>query len=254
MKKWMALAFGALAAASVGSAAQADITTLTVSGVFDTTWDTPSGGNLLSLVGKPYTMSFTFGDWSKNYRTDVHWGGTPVNSVTYYFNTNSSLTLPAGTVSGPGGPVLARMDNNVDGPDGVDIMPGTYDRLNLVGWMGIPGAPGYQFAIEMQIFGTTDFMHGISRADLGNLDWSQARFANTDLRLFYGPELVGDAGQDPPISYHDGVLSGDNMGVSFAVTSAPVPVPEPATWAMMLLGFGGLGSVLRSRRKAALAA
>ena len=33
-----------------------------------------------------------------------------------------------------------------------------------------------------------------------------------------------------------------------------VGVPEPATWAMMLVGFGGLGVAMRSRRKLATAA
>jgi hypothetical protein len=28
-----------------------------------------------------------------------------------------------------------------------------------------------------------------------------------------------------------------------------VPIPEPATWAMMVIGFGGLGAVLRSKRR-----
>ncbi|MBV8684696.1 MAG: PEP-CTERM sorting domain-containing protein [Caulobacteraceae bacterium] len=32
-----------------------------------------------------------------------------------------------------------------------------------------------------------------------------------------------------------------------------IGVPEPATWALMLIGFGGLGMALRSRRRTALA-
>ena len=41
----------------------------------------------------------------------------------------------------------------------------------------------------------------------------------------------------------------DIRGVAFA----PTAVPEPATWAMFLLGFGAIGWTLRSRRNVSAA-
>jgi hypothetical protein len=43
----------------------------------------------------------------------------------------------------------------------------------------------------------------------------------------------------------DGEQWNDNTGAF----TASVSVPEPAAWAMMLLGFGGIGTALRSRRR-----
>ena len=42
-----------------------------------------------------------------------------------------------------------------------------------------------------------------------------------------------------------------NLAV-ISTQQATSPVPEPATWAMMLVGFGAVGGALRSRRKATL--
>jgi len=40
--------------------------------------------------------------------------------------------------------------------------------------------------------------------------------------------------------------------VSVTLLSTPGAIPEPATWAMMILGFGGVGVTLRSRRQRAV--
>ena len=49
-----------------------------------------------------------------------------------------------------------------------------------------------------------------------------------------------------------GQIGGTNM--AFDVLGTTVGVPEPATWGLMLVGFGGLGAALRSKRRKLAAA
>ncbi len=44
-----------------------------------------------------------------------------------------------------------------------------------------------------------------------------------------------------------------NDPVSVSLTTSEVPVPEPATWAMLVLGLFGIGFMARTRRKEAVA-
>jgi hypothetical protein len=59
---------------------------------------------------------------------------------------------------------------------------------------------------------------------------------------------------DAPVSYRifatdtDGIRFNDTGGVSLSISS----VPEPSTWAMMILGFAAGGAALRSRRRNAV--
>ena len=65
----------------------------------------------------------------------------------------------------------------------------------------------------------------------------------------FGGTLGGDA-----INPQIGTFVFSTQGGTLTTFSATaVAVPEPATWGLMLLGFGGIGVALRRRRKPALA-
>ena len=64
--------------------------------------------------------------------------------------------------------------------------------------------------------------------------------------LSYSFDQVFDLGQSFAVGFgldNGGDYSNDSTGVSFRVTA----VPEPSTWAMMIVGFGAAGSLIRRR-------
>jgi hypothetical protein len=74
--------------------------------------------------------------------------------------------------------------------------------------------------------------------------------ANTTNNITLGPVSPIDAG-DYRVAFSGTTPAG---GVATGnLTFQTIPVPEPATWALMILGFGGIGFALRRRRRPALA-
>ena len=65
--------------------------------------------------------------------------------------------------------------------------------------------------------------------------------------------FVTDANQHiiPETGQFQDVSSFFNQPAGFAQILSDIAIPEPSTWAMMLLGFGGMGAVLRRRRRQA---
>jgi hypothetical protein len=87
-----------------------------------------------------------------------------------------------------------------------------------------------------RIAGFADFT-----TDLGILYTTSTAFATYDLRTVIGPE-TGGAVFNPGFSFATsaGALVIEGRPLSFAATFTAT-VPEPSTWAMLLLGFAGLG-------------
>ena len=81
--------------------------------------------------------------------------------------------------------------------------------------------------------------------------------------VFAGPrsggflqDVVVDTSTGAYSTLVQGVLTPTSLTIGVVQPQGPsvASVPEPATWALMLLGFGGLGAAMRSRRRAALTA
>lgn len=62
-----------------------------------------------------------------------------------------------------------------------------------------------------------------------------------------------DVGIDPVATVYTG--TGQSVGVAglnAALSGAPAPVPEPKTWALLIIGFGAVGAGLRTRKRASI--
>jgi hypothetical protein len=74
-----------------------------------------------------------------------------------------------------------------------------------------------------------------------------------DIKAASGAFSFANTGPDLKIDWSTSSTSDTHLG---SLYSAPIPVststpgvPEPASWALMILGFGGVGAVLRGRRQ-----
>jgi len=106
--------------------------------------------------------------------------------------------------------------------------------------------------------GRTDFvitstMSGTSQ----NITWSSITFNGTEFDSstagwnefsFLNGVLVTEGSQQQLVLTGTGGGNASYSGVITFMPQASVPVPEPAAWALMIVGFGGAGAALRRTR------
>ena len=82
----------------------------------------------------------------------------------------------------------------------------------------------------------------VTNPDRGFTPWMFESFSFTATSTSATLSLLayGTPVGQPPFSLIDGITID---------TTTPMPVPEPTTWAMMLIGFGVIGGVMRTRRR-----
>ena len=248
MNKFKFAYLGAVAAAaiSLGGAADAQASVLTVNAT-DVIY--AAGGQANALNGT---------------------GGTTPS----FINVTSGSTL---TFSATGSVVLnLTSGNNSNDADGVGAAPGTSSNSGYGSISGInaPNA-GYLVGVFIPSGGAT----GAAPASLDFTSGGGTSFASLSPQLdqvfFIGDGLTGDGTGAPQTFFaptgastlylgisdacgYNGSPScyGDNSR-SFSVTinsSVSSAVPEPSTWAMMLLGMAGLGFLGYRRQRMAFAA
>jgi hypothetical protein len=182
------------------------------------------------------TSAVVSGDWE--------FPGDPANvftdanlSVTVYGDTANAFTVP--------------------GSPGLHFQPFNHATLGSgLGTFDIALTPGMFWEV---IFGNYG---GVGFADFGHFDPGTVTFypglidsgpglKGYDGRSTLGPIPVGSAWSNEFDLTNGAIVNIDTTSVHNATFTAYVP--EPATWAMLLAGFFGVGATLRARKRLAAA-
>lgn len=98
---------------------------------------------------------------------------------------------------------------------------------------------------DVSVAGTPDSITFYTVSSLGLFDLA---FGNTILS-FYGDDIGSTGFLDFPKAYSfTSAVNGNNSAGGLGFLTVTSAVPEPATWAMMVLGFGAMGMAMRRRR------
>jgi len=105
---------------------------------------------------------------------------------------------------------------------------------------------------QLQNYTTGAFVFGNSDIAFGNCEAPSCRAQSGQSQFFatFRTDELGDVVSSYNLTYSTG-SPGIFRSTAFSVTRQipPMPaVPEPATWAMMLVGFAAIGSALRKRQ------
>ncbi len=128
--------------------------------------------------------------------------------------TMSSVML---SITGPGGATLYGLSNL--GTDKGGLFSGSFDLT-----------PGVEYTVSMSASATATIS--------ANEDEDEGRDAAASIDPLFTVDPKFDLANDFQFNFSSGV------------GNSAMTVPEPATWAMMLVGFGGLGAAMRRRRRA----
>lgn len=165
----------------------------------------------MAVFGSPAPANATTYTYAGSWQVDQgpHWSSSPPNGPLAYTGREAAALLFGGTASHY---VISTVDNDPA-------------HINFSAWYSVIG------------YGGNQNNGGSILAD---------DYFSKYLGLYYGP-TSGYPANDPKAAasaYVDDNAGGERF-INFAFIASGVP--EPATWAMLLIGFGGIGFAMRRR-------